>query len=94
MSKKVEYHPLPARIRVPIDGLPPVQGWTLRLLEDIPDGAFKKGYLLAGWSVGADSVEFAFEAKPRYAFATEAEAIRASEGLLKYAEIKTEAVKI
>jgi hypothetical protein len=44
-------------IKIPMGFLPPLQGWTLRLLEDLPRVDFKKGQWMSSWE--PESREFA-----------------------------------
>jgi len=81
--------------RVPIRGMPPLGGWAVRYIsgmEGTPD--IEPGAWLSEWHIGAEDVVFNFEHGLHMCFNTEADATRATEYLLKAAEIKTEVVKV
>jgi len=81
--------------RVPVQGLPPLQGWALRYvsgIEGVSDIA--TGDWLSEWYIGADAVTFNFEHGLHMCFNEEAEAKRAADYLLNTAEIKTTVVKV
>lgn len=87
---------VPARpaIRFPVHGLPPLQGWAVRLLIDIPDADYKQGYWMSRWSKGPNAIEFAFEAGLEMVFNAEVDAKKISAYLRSEGEIETEVVKI
>ncbi len=81
--------------RVPIHGLPPLSGWAVKYvsgMEGTPD--IEPGDWLSQWHVGADDVVFNFEHGLHMCFNAEADATRASDYLLKAAEIKTAVVRV
>lgn len=80
-------------MRVRMDGFPPLRGWAVRLLMDVPDFGYQKGYWMAKWWVGPENVEFTFEAELHMTFSSEDYAKAVSEGLRKV-EMETEVVKV
>jgi hypothetical protein len=82
-------------IKIPMTFLPPLQGWTLRLLEDLPQADFKKGQWMSNWQPdGEGGVRFAFGPERHLVFNSEAQAKNICEALRNNAEIETEVVKI
>ena len=71
-----------------------MKGWTVKLLEDIPQAEYKKGYWLSSWLDGPQKREFEFAEGLYIAFNTEADARRVSGYLRDEGEIETEVVKV
>ena len=92
--KNVVIVPSRPAIRFPVQGFPPLEGWAVRLLIDIPDADYKKGYWMSRWSNSPAVREFAFEAESHMVFNVEADAKAVSDYLRNEAEIGTEVVKI
>ena len=81
-----------ARIKFP--DAPPLQGWGVRLLEDIPDAEYKKGDWMSQWFPNTNGVDFKFENELHMVFNLEKAAVNASDRLREGAEISTEVVKV
>lgn len=81
-------------LRFPIPNAPPLQGWAIRLLDDIPEGGCKKGYWMGHWSEVQNHVDFGFEPELSMAFIKEADARRICDELRTTTELETEVIKI
>ena len=92
--KNVMIVPTRPSIRIPIHGAPPLQGWALKLLMDIPVANYKKGYWMSRWSSDTEAKEFAFESGLHMVFNTEDDAKKVSAFLRSEGEIETDVVKI
>lgn len=82
--------------RIPWHGAPPLEGWAVRLLQDIPDGDYKKGYWMDHWTEirSQGEVDFGFEPELYMVFAEEKGAHYVRDFLRTDADIETEVVKI
>jgi len=81
-------------IRFPIQGMPPLNGWAVRLSVDIEEAEYKAGYWMSRWVENAEGAEFAFEAKLQMVFNQEAGAATVSNRLTEGADLATEVVRI
>lgn len=81
-------------MRIPMQGAPPLQGWSIRCLQDLPEAEVKTGYWMSSWSSDKDGVNFKFEEGLYMAFKDEAQANQIRDFLQANAEIETEVVKI
>jgi hypothetical protein len=70
-------------------GLPPLHGWALRLLIDISETDYKKGFWMSKWES-----EFKFDEQNPWVFPTEEEAKQASDAIRDDNGIETEVVKV
>jgi hypothetical protein len=81
--------------RVPIHGMPPLNGWGVQYvsgMEAVSD--IKPNYWLSEWHLSAQHVTFNFESALHMCFKTEEDANRASQVLLDLAEITTKVVRV
>jgi hypothetical protein len=82
-------------IKIPMNFLPPLQGWALRLLQDIPEAGFKRGYWISHWVPEPDrGVSFRFGPEMHLVFNSEAQAKEICDELRVKTEVETEVVKI
>lgn len=83
-------------MRIPLQGAPPLSGWAIRLLQDIPEAGSKKDYWMDHWTElqTQGQVDFGFEPELYMAFQREADAARIRDFLRTDAEIETEVVKV
>ncbi len=92
--KNVIVTPNRPALRIPIPGAPPLQGWALRCLQDLPEAETKKGYWMVDWRSDKDKVDFKFEEGLYMVFNEESQANQIRDFLRENAEIDTEVVKI
>jgi hypothetical protein len=94
--KNVHFRERRPVMRITMPGAPPLAGWAIRLLQDIPECNSKNGYWMDHWTElpVEGQVDFGFEPDLHMAFAKEAEARHISDFLRTNSDIATEAVKI
>ena|SRR5216683_6860121 len=81
-------------LRIPMNFLPPLRGWALKLLQDLPDDGPKKGYWLDHWTEDPQGVHLGFAPELHMVFNAEAKAQEVRDLLRSHAEIETDLVKI
>jgi hypothetical protein len=83
-------------IRIPMHGAPPLTGWAIRLLQDIPEGDFKEGYWMDHWTEvqSQGQIDFQFTPELYMVFTEEAKARHICDFLRSEAAIETAVVKI
>jgi hypothetical protein len=92
--KNIRYVATQPVIRIPLTFVPPLQGWAVKLLQDLPDDGPKKGWWLDLWHEGPQGVDLRFAPDRNMAFNLESQAQAVRDHLRSHAEIETEVVKI
>jgi hypothetical protein len=92
--KNVEVLPCRPSFRFPIQGAPPLRGWSIQYVSGIDGSERKAGDWLTEWNENTTEITFRFENQLVMCFREEATALRVSKKLREETEIETKVVKV